>query len=629
MLRPNSAGTRTKLRQRAARGSPPRQSPCRSQEVGARHVLRLDSAGWLGHLRTAANAESVVAHFLRVFGLQGAAPAGWRRGRWLFVMALCGWTLFAGEGLAEAGTALAKPELVSAGSLLGEIQWFFPRRRWRPFRWLPRRRPFIRRRIILPPAPLRRPPAATPAPTEPPITVPSGTQQATPVTNAVPQPPALHPTVQVEENVFSMAPSPNGDGPRWRQGNTCLVRDGLTVFASGLVTPTNRPASNGRQWVLYMRGWTGWHRVQSLPIQAVRGPCPLALLPTDTLLLSANSTLADVDPVASEPVRPSLLALAVMKPTAPPKVWGPTWAGDAPLAAHAYSSVAADWMTGGLVLFWNGGETHADWAYRPGTGRWTAHGELKWPIRTDSSTPQPLPLSEADVAVKFGSVHFVGVSDIAEPNPAWRVFEEKRNHGKPDTVFRRLYYTWCPDMRKGQFHAWIELAHCDRTGGRITPGDLWVNDDGVAHVVWSEQAVDERLRPRFFPKAKQRDTIDYAVIRNGEIIHREHLVQAIEGESQEIPHRPRFHVTANNRLFVFYYVDGRAADGSPVSEDRVMEIKPDGTHTASVKVPLKHPFNDYFTATTRAGSAPREFIDLLGTCVGTPNVISYARVKLW
>jgi hypothetical protein len=85
----------------------------------------------------------------------------------------------------------------------------------------------------------------------------------------------------------------------------------------------------------------------------------------------------------------------------------------------------------------------------------------------------------------------------------------------------------------------------------------------------------------------------------------------------------------DGRLFAFYYVHGEDTAGKAVSENRVMELRPDGTSGPEVQVPLKHPLQDYFMATVRAGSSPSPVIDLLGHRAGVSNTVSHARVRLW
>ena len=44
------------------------------------------------------------------------------------------------------------------------------------------------------------------------------------------------PVVKVDESVYRYEPANNGAGPIWCHGNTCIVRFGDEVFASGLET---------------------------------------------------------------------------------------------------------------------------------------------------------------------------------------------------------------------------------------------------------------------------------------------------------------------------------------------------------------------------------------------------------
>ena len=49
------------------------------------------------------------------------------------------------------------------------------------------------------------------------------------------------------------------------------------------------------------------------------------------------------------------------------------------------------------------------------------------------------------VGARNRAVHFVGVSDVLEPNPAWRKFKRELTGQQWDYDFRRLFYTWTPD----------------------------------------------------------------------------------------------------------------------------------------------------------------------------------------
>ncbi|MBN1853217.1 MAG: hypothetical protein JW829_10855 [Pirellulales bacterium] len=65
-----------------------------------------------------------------------------------------------------------------------------------------------------------------------------------------------------------------------------------------------------------------------------------------------------------------------------------------------------------------------------------------------------------------------------------------------------------------------------------------------------------------------------------------------------------------------------------VSENRLLEILPDGSVGESVRVPLERPFHILMTATARAGSTPSKALDVLGIREGSGTTISFARIQL-
>jgi hypothetical protein len=174
----------------------------------------------------------------------------------------------------------------------------------------------------------------------------------------------------------------------------------------------------------------------------------------------------------------------------------------------------------------------------------------------------------------------------------------------------------------------VEIASREKTCGWINPGDMWLGLDGAAHILWTEQALDERLREKFFPDEKQSHSLNYAVVRKGKVVSRRTLLAAEEGKSNERAGRARFHITPAKRLFVFFYAYGSDASGQPVSENRLVEILADGSAGRPVRVPLDRPFSDFFTATVRAGSPPSKALELLGVRQGSGTTISFARILI-
>jgi hypothetical protein len=440
--------------------------------------------------------------------------------------------------------------------------------------------------------------------------------------------PSLRPVVEAEEDIYTYTNADNGAGPLWCHGSTCLVRIGDDVFASGLETLPNIKKLNNCRWTLYQRGKSGWQLQQVDETGRTREPSPMVGFPDGRLFLSANPTLAPVGTYGG-PALPEILQFSARHANTPFERLLPVWDGDPAFTEHSYRSFAADGPGRELILLQNIGYTHAEWSFRDRKGKWAAQGQLRWPDGAEYPRPEPIRVCYPNVALKNRAVHVCGVSDIVEPYPEWRAYKKQLTGNEWDYDFRRLFYTWTPDITREKFHAWVEVASRDKTCGWIMPGDLWLGPDGAAHLVWTERALDERLRAKFFPEARQSHAVNYAVVREGKVVLRRTLIVAEEGKPGESGSCPRFQVTPDNRLFVIYYASGQGTDGKAVSENRLIEIHTGGEVSAPVRVPFDKPFTSYFTATIRGGSPASKTLELLGQRQGASLTISYARVKLW
>jgi hypothetical protein len=401
------------------------------------------------------------------------------------------------------------------------------------------------------------------------------------------------------------------------------------VFASGLETiPAAKPLNNCR-WTLYWRAPGGWELQQADPAGRTREPCPVAGFPDGRLFLSVNPTLTEKDAYAG-PARPEMLQFAANAPKTAFQTHLPVWQGQPAFTEHSYRSLAVDGPNRELILFQNIGYTHAEWAFLDRTGKWSSQGRLSWPDGKEYPKPEPIRVCYPNVGLNNRTVHFCGVSDITEPYPEWRAFKRQLTGQEWDYDFRRLFYAWTPDITRQPFSAWVEIASRDKTCGWISPGDLWVAPDGAAHIVWLERALDERLRVKFYPEAKQSVAINYAIVREGKVVLRRTLVSSEEGKPSEgIPGAPRFQATTDHRLFLSFYIQGTDSTGKRFSENRVLEIGPGGEPGKSLRVPLKKPFTSYFTATVRGGSPPASTLEILGTRENSPTTIAYGRVRLY
>jgi len=434
---------------------------------------------------------------------------------------------------------------------------------------------------------------------------------------------APRPVVEAEEEVYSFEPANNGAGPMWCHGNTCIVRVGEKIFASGIETLKGVKPLNNCVPLLFERKASGWKLIFRGQGRT-REPCPLAAFPDGRVFLSINPTVAPPE-ARSGPAEPRILEFSAADPSKKPEVLVPLWEGKPPFTEHSYRTFVADGNSKELLLIQNIGYEHAEWTFRDKTGAWSAHGKLVWPWGAEYDKPQRIRLCYPAVALKDRRVYFFGVSDIMEPYLAWRRFKKELTGRTWDYDFRRLFYTWSDDITKGEFHPWREIASRDKTCGWLFPRDLYVAPNGDVFVMWTDRAIDVRLRKKFFPNAVQSYALRYAVIRRGKVIRREVLVLGGEKAGGERPGEGRFHVTPEGRLFAVYYVGGTDKNGRPLAETRLAQINPDGTHGTPVRIPLKTPLQSFFTATIRAGCRPSEVIDLFGAVNRT---MRYARIRL-
>jgi len=434
--------------------------------------------------------------------------------------------------------------------------------------------------------------------------------------------------VEAEEEVYRFEPAHNGAGPMWCSGSTCLVRIGQDVFATGLETLADAKPLNNCRWLLFKRGEEGWELQQTDPKDRTREPCPLACFYGGPLYLSANPTLVEDRDVPAGPAEPRILRFDPAAPKKPFEILLPQWEGSPPFTEHSYRSFAADGLNREFIILQNIGYTHAEWAFMDRHGNWSAHGKLRWPWGAEYPQPRTIRLCYPTVALKDRAFYFCGVSDIEEPYPEWRDYKRQLTGRDWDYDFRRLFFTWSPDLTRREFAPWMEVANRDKTCGWIKPADLWVGADGTVHLLWMERAIDERLRPKFFPEANQSHALNYAQVRDGAVRLRCALLEAIEGTSRGIPGAGRFHVMPDGRLFVLCYVSGKDLEGKSISENRLLELDSNGGVISITRLPFKRPFYAFFTATPRAGCPPSEIIDLLGQQVGSPFVISYARIRI-
>lgn len=438
------------------------------------------------------------------------------------------------------------------------------------------------------------------------------------------------PVVEVDEPVYSFEPADNGANPFWCQGSTALVRVGERVFLSGLETLTAHEPLHNVRWLLFARSDEGgWRCVARDERDRTREPCPLGVFPPDRLWLSANPTLTEPG-TARGPAQPRLLGFDVNDVGGAPEVLTPRWSEDVTFNEHSYRSFAVDGPGRELLLMHNRDYDRAYWSLLDRAGVWSASGKLTWPVGTPQDASTPLRLCYPNVALCGRAVHFLGVSDIKEPNPAWREAKLRITGREWDYDFRRLFYTWTPDVTREPFSPWVEVASRDATAGHARNRDLHVDASGEAHLLWIEASLDPRLRDEFFPGEPYVFQLRYARMRDGVVRARTTLLE-VSGDDDGRPEieYARFHITPGQRVMVVYSL-ARGDDDARSVRMHLAELDTGaGRLGPTVALPLEHGLTGpFFTATPRAGSEPSPWLDLAGLSPEAPRTVRYVRVRV-
>ncbi len=450
----------------------------------------------------------------------------------------------------------------------------------------------------------------------------------------------MAPRITTIENIYQHQPTNNGAGPFWCLGCTTLVStpSGDLYMTSFEKTDEAIPYQNVK-WALWRRTTAGWKKVHQ-DTRRTREPSPLVVLPGQNIgLISTNPTLTAPD-VQAGPAEPEARVFRLDTHFS----GGETGASEIPtregyvfpaghyFGEHSYRSFVADGESGEVLEFHQVDDGDQVWSFRNATGKWGHPGRLTWPWGADYAKPQAIRVCYPSVLLKNRAVYFCGVSDIMEPNPAWREAKFRITGKKWDYDFRRLFFTWTPDITSAALEPWMEVSGREATCGWIFPCDMIHNDDAANSVtaLWVERALDERLRPEFFPNEKQSWSLKTARITQGKVECIHHVAHLEEGQAGHTARFGRFHQTADGRRFVVATVgDPHVEYGSHEKSQcslELIELAPDGgvksTHTLGHTV--AQPF--FFVATPRAGCPLTDAIHVLAE--GPDRWMQYLKIEL-
>jgi hypothetical protein len=424
---------------------------------------------------------------------------------------------------------------------------------------------------------------------------------------------AVAPTVVLEEVVTSYQAADNGAGPLWCYGSPLVVRQGNEVSVSIIETGKDVPPLCNTRWQLWRRDSSGWRIASQEADYRQREPCPLVGLKPGELLLSANPS---TEPTGTQygACEPVLIRFADADGGLTTTQEKPVWSGDPHFTDHSYRGLAADAWRGEVILLNIHARTSAEFiSHRDSRGIWHARGEIEFPIR--AAYPQ--------AALRDGAAHVLAIGDIQEPVPEWCELKAAHLKRQWDYVFRRLFYTYSPDLEGEPFIAPLEIDTVDDTAGHITNLDLHVDANGTAHLLYLKQKhVHAFLRDKYFPGESLSKELAYVVIRSGSVEMRRTLCKPTAEGGFE-PSYARFHVGPQERIYVVA-AGPNATEAGTSFENRLFPVDDAADFS---KLPLEHPFRTFFTSSPRGGSHPSSELDLFGTAEDSPN-LRYSHVRL-
>jgi hypothetical protein len=424
-------------------------------------------------------------------------------------------------------------------------------------------------------------------------------------------------TVEAEEVVTRYTPANNGAGPMWCYGSTVIARQDGDVFLSVIETGEDVPLLCNTRWQLWHRSADGWKLEQAEKEYRQREPCPLAVFQDGPVFMSVNPS---TEPAGTKygPCRPLVLEFEPANPAGPAKIRSPAWADGTYFTDHSYRGFAADGVNGELLLLNINARTSEQFvSYCDSAGQWHQKGTITFPIR--ACYPQ--------VALRDGAAYVMAIGDIVEPVAEWRKLKYEKLNREWDYVFRRLFYTYTDDIRSAGFSTPIEIDTVEKTCGYIRNLDLYIDDAGAAHLLYTKQPHQyDFIRDKYFPGQPMTVSLEHVIVKDGKVLSRQTLAERPAGPNGFEPSFARFHIGSKAELYVIA-AGTSIKKGQRTSGNFVCRIADNRNKPKFRPIELKHPFGNFFTATPRGGSKPSNIIDVFGIADDGPN-LRYARIRI-
>lgn len=420
----------------------------------------------------------------------------------------------------------------------------------------------------------------------------------------------LRPSAIADEIIASTTSPENGTSPMWCVGAPLVVRRNGVVWVSLQMHDSGAKPYCNTHWELWRRPETGvWAKVKQGMPASEREPCPVFLYDPETLVLSIQPKVLEREIDRSGETawfcQPALAVYDLKHLDGEARLWPPVFAPGAPFAQHSYRSLAVDPASRSLFLMVIDRQDIYRPTWRDAAGSWHPLAPLEFPVRA----------CYPDIVMRERAAHILAIGDIKEPNRDWKDEKFRVLQREWDYVFRRLFYTWSPDLAQADLRPPLEVDSVDATAGWMFNLDLLVDARNRVHLLWVRRNFEfDFLRDRFFPGQPIVESIRHAVIENGRVVSSETLW------SREVSNpRPWGRGFASGRLHAL--PDGRLVAVLATETDDgtglfLQELDPQAQASpAAVRVALDRPPPGawFFTNTPRGGSAPDRHLDLLGT----------------
>ena len=416
------------------------------------------------------------------------------------------------------------------------------------------------------------------------------------------------PAVEIEEPVTQWVSGISAAAPLWCWGAPLLVRVGQEVYVSIAEPGPTRE----QRWRVWHRGPQGWEVLYQADAFEEPEPCPLVGLPDGRLFLSISPHKG---PPGDGKVDPHLVQLGADGQSPSVHVRA-SWPNEPGLTLPTYRGITADAGNGELLAVSIAGPdyqaSYMDWA-----GAWHPVTVPPFPIRT----------CYVSLALVDRAAHMLSIGDMIEPVPEWYAFKQKTQSA--GFTFRRLFYTYTPNVLAEPFAQPTEIDSAEQTAGDIRHLDLYVDARGRAHLLYLKHDYsDGALVQQFLSGQSSTCQLIHVIVDQGEVVSRRVILDGSQsvrvGTSEGAPscHYARLVVREDGRI--------RALICATIGGRTLMLLASLGdTQPAEAlePIPMAHPMMAFFTSSPRSGSAPSNIVDLLGLSANASE-LRYARIRL-